>query len=135
MGLIAVVALVLYGMYGGVSISPGAASDGPAPTADVPGGFTRAAPLVGFPVVIPAGLPAGWNANSFSFVDKSEASSSQPAVVRGGWLTPEGRFITVVQSDGAVADVLAAELGAAAPPTGKAQVRRGGVDNDVRTAE
>ena len=55
MGLIAVVALVLYGMYGGVTFSPGAASDGVAPTADVTGGLNRAAPLVGFPVVDPGG--------------------------------------------------------------------------------
>jgi hypothetical protein len=117
MGLIAVVALVLYGMYGGVSFSPGQASDGPAPTADVTGGLNRAAPLVGFPVVIPVGLPAGWNPNSFSFVDETTASAGQPAVVRAGWLTDQGRFISLAQSDGAVADLLAAELGAAAPPT------------------
>jgi hypothetical protein len=122
MGLIAVVALVLYGMYGGVTFAPGGASDGVAPTADVNGGLNRAAPLVGFPVVIPAELPAGWNPNSFSFVDKSAASATQPAVVRAGWLTDEGRFISLAQSDGAVADVLVAELGAAAAPTGTEQV-------------
>jgi hypothetical protein len=109
MGLIAVVALVLYGMYGGVTFSPGAASDGVAPTADVTGSLNRAAPLVGFPVVVPAELPAGWNPNSFSFVEKSAASAAQPAVVRAGWLTDEGRFISLAQSDGAVADVLVAE--------------------------
>jgi hypothetical protein len=118
MGLIAAVALVLYGMYGGVSFSPGQASDGPAPTADVTGGLNRAAPLVGFPVVIPAGLPAGWNPNSFTFVDKTAASTNQPAVVRTGWLTDEGRFISLVQSDGPAAGVLGSELGAVPKPTG-----------------
>ncbi len=126
MGLIAVVALLLYGMYGGVSFSPGQAIDGPAPTADVTGGLTRAAPLVGFPVVIPAGLPAGWNPNSFSFVDKSAASTTAPAVVRAGWLTTEGRFISLAQSDGAVADLLDSELGAVAPPNGTTMA--GGVE-------
>jgi len=126
MGLIAVVALVLYGMYGGVTFSPGGASEGVTPTADVTGGLNRAAPLVGFPVVVPAELPASWNPNSFSFVDKTASSTSEPAVVRAGWLTDEGRFISLAQSDGDVADLLVAELGQAAPPTGTEQV--GGVE-------
>jgi hypothetical protein len=118
MGLIAVVALVLYGMYGMISFSPGGAADGQTPTADVTGGFTRAQPLVGFPVVIPVDLPATWTPNSFSFTDRSAASTEKPAAVRGGWLTEQGRFITVIESNGAVGDVLNAELGAAGSATG-----------------
>ena len=38
--------------------------------------------------------------------------------MRAGWLTDQGRFITLVQSSGAAADVLVAEFGAAGPPTG-----------------
>jgi len=121
LGLLAVVALVLYGMYGQVSFSPGGATQGQAPTADVTGGLQRAAPLVGFPVVIPAPLPDGWNANSFSFAEKP-GTSTAPPTVRAGWLTPEGRFITVAQSNGATADVLVAELGAAGASTGTEQV-------------
>lgn len=122
MVLLAVVALVLVGMYGGVSFSPGQATDGQAPTADVSGGLQRAAPLMGFPVVIPTDLPAGWNPSSFSFTDKATATTDQPPAVRAGWLTPQGRFITVVQSDGVVADILAAELGNVTPPSGTEQV-------------
>ncbi len=122
MVLLAVVALVLVGMYGGVSFSPGRATEGQAPTADINGGLQRAAPLMGFPVVIPAGLPATWNPSSFSFTDQTSASTAQPAAVRAGWLTDQGRFITVIQSDGVVADILAAELGTVAPPTGTEQV-------------
>lgn len=121
LGLLAVVVLVLYGMYGGVSFAPGGATEGQAPTADVTGGLQRAAPLVGFPVVVPAALPDGWNANSFSFTEKP-GSLTQPPTVRAGWLTPQGRFITVAQSNGATAAVLAAELGAAGKPTGTEKV-------------
>ncbi len=122
MSLLAVVALVLFGMYGGVSFSPGQATEGQAPTADVTGGLTRAAPLVGFPVVIPDGVPATWNPSSFSFTDKSAATTQQPSAVRAGYLTDQGRFITVIQSDGVVADILAAEVGTVSPPTGTEQV-------------
>ena len=122
MGLLAVVALVLFGMYGGVSFSPGRATDGQAPTADVNGGLQRAAPLMGFPVVIPTGLPDSWNPSSFSFTDKAGATTQQPPAVRAGYLTDQGRFITVIQSDGIVADILAAEVGTVSPPTGTEQV-------------
>src|SRR6476469_9858149 len=87
LGLLAVVALLLYGMYGQVSCSPGGATEGQAPTADVTGGLQRAAPLVGFPVVLPGPLPDGWNASSFSFTEQP-GRATQPPTVRAGWLTP-----------------------------------------------
>jgi len=121
MTLLAVVALVLVGMYGGVSLSPGRPTDGQTQTADIPGGLQRAEPLVGFIVVIPADLPADWTPSSFSFTEKSGAAGAPPAV-RGGWLTAEGRFITLIQSSGAVSDVQNAELGAVNPETGTEQV-------------
>ena len=120
-GILAIITLVLVGMYGGVSFSPGGPADGQVIATDVTGGLQKAAPLVGFPVVIPAGLPDGWTPNSFSFT-AAPGSAAQPAAARAGWLTPQGRFITLVQSGGAVTDVLTAELGAAAPPNGTVQV-------------
>ena len=84
MGLLAVVALVLFGMYGGVSFSPGRATEGQAPTADVTGGLNGRPRWSGFPVVIPDGLPATWNPSSFSFTDKSAATTQQPPAVRAG---------------------------------------------------
>jgi hypothetical protein len=128
--LLAVVALVLVGMYGGVSFSPGGTTAGQTPTADVTGGLQRAAPLVGFPVVIPAGLPASWTPSSFSFTEQP-GSADQPPAVRGGWLTDQGRFVTVVQSAGAPADVLGAELGSVSPPAGTERV--GSVEWTVTT--
>ena len=70
----------------------------------------------------PTGLPATWNPSSFSFTDKSAATTQQPPAVRAGYLTDQGRFITVIQSDGVVADILAAEVGTVSPPTGTEQV-------------
>jgi hypothetical protein len=116
-GLLAVVALILVGMYGGVSFAPNGPNEGQALATDVTGGMQRAAPLVGFPVVIPTELPADWTPSSFSYAEEPGSATAPPAV-RGGWLTAQGRFITVIESSGAPATVLTAELGAAAPPSG-----------------
>lgn len=121
MVLLAVVALVLVGMYGSVSFSPGRPTDGQTLTADITGGLQRAEPLVGFPVVVPADLPADWTPSSFSFTEKPGTAAAPPAV-RGGWLTGQGRFITLIQSSGAVSDVQNAELGAVGPHTATEQV-------------
>jgi hypothetical protein len=120
MAVLAVVALLLVGMYGGVSFSPGRPTDGQTQTADITGGLQRAEPLVGFDVVVPADLPADWTASSFSFTAQPGTATAPPAV-RGGWLTEDGRFITLIQSRAAVADVQNAELGSASPETGTEQ--------------
>lgn len=115
MGLLVAVVLVAVGLYGGFSVAPGRPADGPTPTADVTAGFARAAPAVGFAVAIPQDLPAEWQANSFSLVqDGTEALPT----VRAGWITPDGRFVTLIQSRGSAAQVLPAELGDVGAVTG-----------------
>jgi Protein of unknown function (DUF4245) len=121
MSLLAVIALVLVGMYGGVSFSPGRPADGQTLTADITGGLQRAEPLVGFSVVIPSDLPTSWTPSSFSFTEQPGSPAAPPAV-RGGWLTEQGRFITLIESSGAVSDVQNAELGSINPNTGTEQV-------------
>lgn len=106
-----------------MSFSPGGPSDGQVVATDITGGLQKAEPLVGFPLVIPNALPSGWTPNSFSYTQKP-GTPTQPPTARAGWLTPEGRFITLVQSSGEVNGVLTAELGAASAPTGT--VRAGG---------
>lgn len=123
----AVLGLIAFGLmflYGNASFAPAGPSDGQAPTADVDGGLTRAAPLVGFPVVIPRGVPGDWHPNSFSFT-AAPGTTEAPAAVRAGWLTEQGRFLTAVQSGGAIQDVQQAELGEVGPATGQVDV--GGV--------
>lgn len=120
----AVLGLIAFGlmfMYGSASFAPAGPSDGQTPTADVDGGLTRAAPLVGFPVVIPKELPDDWHPNSFSFT-AAPGSSDAPPAVRAGWLTGQGRFLTLVQSSGKLEDVQRAELGEVGPASGKVDV-------------
>jgi hypothetical protein len=121
LAVLAVIAFGLMFVYGNASFSPAGPSDGQAPTADVTGGLTRAAPLVGFPVIIPGALPDGWHPNSFTFT-QAPGSSDQPPAVRAGWLTDQGRYITFVQSGGHLAQVQSAELGTVGSATGTEDV-------------
>ena len=119
--VLGVIAFVLMFLYGNASFAPVGPSEGQAPTADVDGGLTRAAPLVDFPVVIPKELPDDWHPNSFSFT-AAPGTTDAPAAVRAGWLTEQGRFVTVVQSGGTVDQVQQAELGLVGRATGQVQV-------------
>ncbi|HOZ60459.1 MAG TPA: DUF4245 domain-containing protein [Nakamurella multipartita] len=119
--VLAVVAFGLMFLYGQASFAPGGPSAGQAPTADVTGGLTRAAPLVGFPVIVPAALPDGWQPNSFTFT-AAPGTAVQPAAVRGGWLTEDNRFVTLVQSTGELPQIQTAELGTARSAAGTVDV-------------
>jgi hypothetical protein len=77
--------------------------------------------LVGFPVIEPQGVPDTWHPNSFTFT-AAPGSDEQPAAVRAGWLTEQGRFITLVQSAGELPVVLTAELGRVGSATGTQDV-------------
>ena len=121
---VATLAVIVFGLmffYGQASFAPTGPSEGTSPTADVDGGLTRAAPLVGFPVVVPAGLPDGWHPNSFTFT-AAPGTAELPAAVRAGWLTDDGRFITLVQSAGQLPQIQQAELGAVESATGTEDV-------------
>ncbi len=102
--------LVLVAFQGGFSFSPGTPSGGTAPSADVQGGFATAGRLTGFTVVQPRGLPATWHGSSFS-VTSAPGTADAPPTVRGGWQTPSGSYITLIESSGELAAVLGTELG------------------------
>lgn len=104
--------LLLVAFQGGFSFSPGTPSGGTAPTADVQGSFSTADRLTGFAVVQPRGLPATWHGSSFSFT-RAPGTSDAPPTVRGGWQTPTGSYITLIESSGEQAAVLRVELGQA----------------------
>jgi len=126
MGVIVVAVLLFVGLYGGFSFSPAKPTGGVAATADVRGGFDTAARTAGFAVVVPQGVPASWHGSSFSVTD-APGTPQAPPTVRGGWLTPSGAFITLIQSSGDPAAVLATELGQTSGSR-LGTVRTGGAD-------
>jgi hypothetical protein len=122
MVVIVVGVLVLVAFQGGFSFSPGTPSGGTTPNADVQGGFSTAGRLTDFAVVSPKGLPATWHGSSFS-VTKAPGTAAAPPTVRGGWQTPNGSYITLIESSGDLTAVLGAELGQTdGPATGSVMV-------------
>ncbi len=110
MGVIVVAVLLLVGFDGGFSFSPGKPSGGTAQTADVVGGFATAGRVSGFTVLVPKGVPTGWHGSSFS-ITEPPGTPDAPPTVRGGWLTPSGAYISLIESSGPLSAVLKAELG------------------------
>jgi hypothetical protein len=119
MVVLGVAALIFAWLYGGLSFAPGGpVSDAAAPTADVIGGFERADRMVPFSPVIPQRIPAEWHANSFAVSDPATMQPGDLPTVQGGWLTPDGGFVTLVQSQGSLNQVLQAQVANADPATG-----------------
>jgi len=125
MVVLAAAALIFAWLYGGTSFAPGGpVSDASAPTADVVGGFERADRMVPFSPVTPRDIPADWHANSFAVTDPTTMQAGDLPTVQGGWLTPGGGFVTLVQSQGSLNQVLQAQVANADRATGT--VRAGG---------
>ncbi|RIJ69800.1 DUF4245 domain-containing protein [Nakamurella silvestris] len=103
--------LFVVGAYGGFSFAPGGAKDAPPPATDVTTGFTRAGPALNIPVVVPKRIPSDWEANSFLLKTPENYGKDVVPLVRGGWLTGSGNYITVIQSGASPADVLGQEIG------------------------
>lgn len=94
--VLAAVVLILAGLTKGCSFSPGGPSTNSSllPAVDVSAELRAALPQVKIPLrqMQP---PAGWRANSAS-VDQL---GSNDEAVRIGWITPEGHFLQISQSD------------------------------------
>jgi Protein of unknown function (DUF4245) len=105
--VLAVVAMVLVigGLTRGCSFSPGGPSVDPAgiPTVDAAAELRLQAPRVPFPLRVPA-VPADWRSNAVS-QDRVEGGRA----VRVGYVTPEGRYLRLVQSDATEEALLATE--------------------------
>ncbi len=91
------------------------------PTADVVGGFERADRMVPFSPAIPHGIPAEWHANSFAVTDPATMQADEVPTVQGGWLTPDGGFVTLVESQGASTRCSQAQVANTDPATGTVQ--------------
>lgn len=117
---VVLVVVGLIALYGNnVSWMPGARpSTGATPTADVIGGFGHAKTTMGFTVTVPEGIPASWHPNSLSVSDPEVSNDGIAQVgtlkaVRGGWVTPAGDYLQLVEAAGDVPQVLQSEFGGA----------------------
>jgi len=103
-GLLLVIVFVVGGLTRRCSFAPTVDSDA-APQVDAPAQLRALAGSTPFPVRVPA-VPADWRANS---VDAVRVGSTGDRAVRTGYLTPDGRYVRVVQSDTDEASLLAVE--------------------------
>ncbi len=104
-GVLLVIVAVLGAVSGSCSFAPGGPRVDPSagPVVDAPAEITRLASTVPYPVRVPA-VPPGWRSNS---VDQDLIDPTAPATgraLRVGYLTPEGRYLRLLQSDGAEDD-------------------------------
>jgi len=113
------VILLLGGLTRACSFSPGGPTVDPSrlPVVDVAAELGPIARTVPFPVRVPE-VPPGWRSNN---VDQDRVGADGAAdsrrAVRIGYLTPEGRYLRVVQSDADEAGLLGTETGTQ-PATG-----------------
>ena len=108
--LVAVAFIALYGSR--VIFAPGSQPvSGDVPTADVLGGYRHAQQSMGFAVTVPAGIPSSWHPNSFTTSNPTVDGAGTLPTVRGGWVTPDGAFITLIESSGDETQLLQAEIG------------------------
>lgn len=116
------VAFAFAGFAGKCSFNPGGPSvdSGAVPTVDVSGELRSDAATTDFPVVEPQ-LPPSWRANSAN----TTTLPSHRRVVKVGWLTGEGNYLRLAQSNGAEEELVAAETRHA--PQAEGVVRAGGV--------
>jgi hypothetical protein len=119
MGILVVVVGLIGGVTRGCSFSPGGPSvdQGALPVVDAPAELRRLAPLVPFALRVPA-VPPGWRSNS---ADQDLVAPADPALgraVRVGYLTPQGRYLRLLQSDATEEALLASETGGAPVPAG-----------------
>lgn len=108
LGVLLVIALVGVGGLRSCSFAPGGPEVDPnaVPVTDVGAAFTDFAKASAFPLRVPA-VPAGWKPNS---TDRGAVTGGGSAV-RAGYVTPDGRYLRLVQSDATEENLLATEAG------------------------
>jgi hypothetical protein len=115
LGILGVIVLVLAGLAGSCSFSPGSPTvdDSRLPVVDAPTELARIARTTPFPVRVPA-VPAGWRSNSVA-QDRVPVPNGPPDAanrsVRAGYLTPQDHYLQLVQTDAAEDALLATETG------------------------
>lgn len=118
--VLAVIVLVLLGIRGGFSVSPGKPSvdSGAVPTVNASEKLRSAAGQLRFPVRVPD-VPTSWRANSADVLPIGDASAA-----RAGWITDGDGYLRLVQSNAPTAALVenAAESKAAPGQEGKQTV-------------
>ncbi|WP_300008570.1 DUF4245 domain-containing protein [Pseudonocardia sp.] len=116
-GVLALVVVVIGGVTRGCTFSPGGPTvdQGALPVVDAPAELRDLARTVPFALRVP-GVPPGWRSNSVGQDRVDPADEAAGRSVRVGYLTSEGRYLRLVQSDATEEALLAAETGAAAVP-------------------
>lgn len=116
-GVLVLVVVVIGGLTRGCSFSPGGPSvdAGSLPVVDAPAELRELAPVVPFALRIPA-VPPDWRSNSVDQDLADTADASLGRVVRIGYLTPQARYLRLLQSNASEEALLAVETGAAAVP-------------------
>lgn len=111
LAVLALLVLAVAGASRSCTFSPGGPSVDASrlPVVDAPAELRALAPLVPFAVRIPA-VPPGWRANSVG--QDRVGDSGDGRAVRTGFLTPEGRYLRLLQSDAPEPALLAVETGA-----------------------
>jgi hypothetical protein len=120
LGVLVLVVLVMGGLTRACTFSPGGPTVDASrlPVVDAPAELRRLAPGVPFPVRIPA-VPADWRSNSVDV----DALDGGARAIRTGYLTGEGRYLRLLQTDATEEALLATEAGAqAAPASGVVEV-------------
>jgi len=119
-GILVVSLVLVLGAIGALSFGNDT-DGGDAPIANVVGELQSAGPALDMPVLVPAGLPADWQGNSFT-QETPFSSGGTRTVVRGGWITGSGNFITLIQSTDSPADLVTTEIGAGLAGQGTVEV-------------
>jgi hypothetical protein len=108
------ICLVLAGASRACAFSPGGAQTAPPPTVDAAASLTTEGRSLDFPVRVPR-VPDGWVANSAN--RQTVPGASGGTSVGTGWISPDGRYLRVVQSSAAVDPLLAQEAEGRRTPT------------------
>jgi hypothetical protein len=118
--MLAAVVLVIGGLTRGCAFAPTGPAVDPAagPTVDAPAQLRALAPGTAFPLRVPA-VPPGWRANS---VSAAPVGSAGNRAVTTGYVTPDGRFLRLVQSDADEPTLLATEAQGQAVASGPREV-------------
>jgi len=120
--LLAVIVGAVVGLTRGCEFSPTGPSVDPSavPSVDATKELRSAGGRVTFAIRVPA-LPGDWRSNSFNTIPVGQGAQATTAV-RVGWITPDGKYLRLSQSDAAVDLLVPLEAGSEASADSRGSV-------------